>query len=181
MEQVAATVAVLLTVVLAVAAVGKCRSREDFAAFARSVPAFGVSRSWARPVAYGTATVEASVVVLLICSPLAGTARIGLWLAAGLLAALTVGVVRSIRRGDEARCRCFGRAEVRLSARHGWRNSTLLLLAIMAAVIDPDLTTLPAEQWAVAVAAGALLAAGYLRFDDLSALFVPPKMQSGTK
>jgi hypothetical protein len=177
MEQVAAIVIVLLVVVFAVAAGSKLRSREDFAAFVASVPAFGVRRSWARPVAFGTVVVEASVVALLLCSPLVGTAGAGLWLSVGLLLALTIGVVRSIRRGAGARCRCFGRAEVRLSARHGWRNGTLLLLATVAALIDPDLGTLPADQWVMAVAGGVLLAAGYLRLDDLTALFSTSKAQ----
>lgn len=179
MDQVASTITVLITVVFAVALASKLRSRSDFAAFARSVPAFGIRRSWTLPVALGTAILEASVVALLISAPLADTARVGLWLSVGLLGVLTAGVVRSIRRGDNARCRCFGRTEIRLSARHGWRNGTLWLLATVSALADPDLTALSAEQWATALPAGALLSAGYLRLDDLIALFSAPNAAPG--
>ncbi|ADB34984.1 hypothetical protein Kfla_5981 [Kribbella flavida DSM 17836] len=169
MQLVTTVAAVLLAAVFAVSVAGKVRSRSAFAAFVRSVPGFGVPARLAGAVAVAVTVTEAGVVALLAWSLLAGGRGIGLWAAAGLMAVLTVGVLRAVLRGEGARCRCFGQQDSPLSWVHVGRNAGLLLVAGGSAVAE----TAAAEPHtlAVAVPLAGLLALVVVRLEDLAVLF----------
>jgi hypothetical protein len=95
--------------------------------------------------------------------------------AATLTAALAVGVAVVVRRGTQARCACFGiGAGGPIGRAHLVRNLTLLavicagLAAVMLTHGRPAVAAV-----AVAVAAGVLAAAVFIRWEDLTELFAP--------
>ena len=95
--------------------------------------------------------------------------------AAALTAVLAAGVAVVIRRGIRARCACFGADTGRpLGLAHLVRNLSLLtvLCAGMAAVLLTHGRPASAGV-AVAVAAGALAAVLFIRWEDLAELFAP--------
>ncbi|MEU4392781.1 MauE/DoxX family redox-associated membrane protein [Kribbella sp. NPDC023855] len=163
-------VAVTLTVVFTASVVGKVRSRNAFAAFVRSVPAFGVPRRLAGPVALIVTGAEAAVVCLLIWSLVAGGGAVGLWAATALMSVLTVSVVRAVLRADGARCRCFGSEDAVLGWLHVGRNAGLLLMAGGVALAGPGIATADSQSLLVAAPLGGLLALVVVRLEDLAVL-----------
>ena len=95
---------------------------------------------------------ELAVAVLLIAVPRAGGVA-GLV----LLATFTVFLLRALRSGVEAPCRCFGGVrEAPISAADVWRNAMLAVLAVAATgTTEPHAPSVPAFALvAAAVTAG---------------------------
>ncbi|WP_338106211.1 MauE/DoxX family redox-associated membrane protein [Micromonospora zingiberis] len=166
--------AVLTGLVLTVSSVSKVRGLRAFAAFAASLPAFGVPRRLARPVAGGVTAAETAVAIGLAASPLVGVgfATAALLSAAVLFTVLTGAVVTALRRPGRAACNCFGRGAEPLGPTHVVRNLLLTAAAVTgAATVTPE----PGHPAGLTVAAatGALLAGLVVRWDDLTYLLRP--------
>ena len=118
----------------------------------------------------------ATAVAVLVELPGARTFGIvAMLLAAGLCAALTVGVAVTVRRHLNVRCACFGAAERQLSGRHVVRNAILLAVALAGlgtAAAGPT-TPVAVAGAVVGVGAGAVAALILIRLDDVVDLFVP--------
>ncbi len=160
----------LLLTVFALALAGKISGRKAWGAFVQSIHAMSVvAPSRAAAAAVATAVAEASIVVLAaVPVRWAGTAAFAL--AAGLLACLTLAVVRVIRRGAAVPCRCFGPSETPLGAQHVTRN--LVLIAVALAGLAASFAGGPLDPPLAAVVAvfGAALGLLMSRWDDLVSL-----------
>ncbi|MET9295512.1 MauE/DoxX family redox-associated membrane protein [Streptomyces sp. NPDC003077] len=192
----------LLGTVFLISAVSKMAGRQAFAAFADSVRAMANmparARS-ARPVSVAVVTAECAVCALFAVSGLlslygrvsssqssATAARLatsaGAALAATLLVAFAIAIVRTVRRGARTPCRCFGASAAPLGPRHVVRNAVLAGLAVYGAVLPVSgapLPYVPLAHTAVAAMAGLLLGGLAALLDELVALFRPLR-SSGT-
>ncbi|POX48558.1 MauE/DoxX family redox-associated membrane protein [Streptomyces sp. Ru72] len=166
---------ILVAVVFAASAVGKARPA-GFRAFLTTLADMGLGTpGLRRPLAYATITAEGVAAGLLL---LPGTRAgvIGLLLASLVLAVLTIGVVRTVRRGGPpVTCACFGRTGRPLGVLHLVRNSGLLLAAVGALVVTGSGPGRAAGgELVVSVAAGAVLAVVVIGLDDIADLFTAP-------
>ncbi|MFI1379947.1 MauE/DoxX family redox-associated membrane protein [Embleya sp. NPDC020886] len=169
MESAAMACRTLLVVVFAVAVVSKLRSAASFAAFVRSVRAFvALSPRRGRAAARLVAGAEAAAVVLLLSSGPA--ALVGFALAGCLLAAFTLAMAASLRRGVRVSCRCFGASATDTGPLQLARNGFLVVVAIIGAVGTSR--GLPDAPGALAVTVGIGLVAGVVVtvLDDISEL-----------
>lgn len=167
----------LITLVLAVSAASKLRSRAAFSRFADSVRRVHlVPARLARPAAAVVALAEAAAVALLVAPPLATA---GLALAAVLLAAFTVVVAVAIARGVQAPCRCFGGASERpYGPAHLVRNVLLMAVVAFALWSDPP-SAYDAGGVAVAVFAAVAGTLVIVFLVDFVSLFAPGRPPGG--
>jgi hypothetical protein len=175
------------TGVFAASATGKLRSRlayRDFRASLRGtrlVPAHWLAVSAAVLVAAETACVAAlaAACILTATSASAGfpLAEAALGATALLTAVLAAGVAAVIRRGSAVPCRCFGATSSRpLGPVHLARNASLLALLVAGLGCAPMGHARPAAAgWILAVLTGLVAALLFIRWDDLAALFTPPR------
>ncbi|MFC5661710.1 MauE/DoxX family redox-associated membrane protein [Kitasatospora misakiensis] len=167
---------ILLAVVFTTSAAGKARPA-GFRAFLTTLSDMGIRARVRRPLARLTVAAEVTAAVLLFLpgTPL-GTA--GLLLAALLLTALTLGVLRAVTGdGPPIACACFGRTGRPLGALHLARNAALLLAAVGAlalALAASGPGRAEGGGLVVAVAAGLVLAVVVIGLDDIADLFAPP-------
>lgn len=141
-----------------------------------------IGERWLAPVAatlvaaevVTASTAATAVVMLALRAPGARVAGIaGLVLAAGLIAVLAAGVVRSLRLGSGAPCACFGGSRP-LGRIHAARNLVLLVLLLAALPMsagDDPAGMREAVPAILAVLAGALGALLFIRADDIAELF----------
>jgi hypothetical protein len=107
---------------------------------------------------------ECAAVVLLTLGP--GGAP-GFVLTLLLLAAFTVGIVRTLRTGTKASCACFGASTAPIGRRHVIRNGVLLVLAGFGLAVALAGTPAPTQAAGVLIAAfGALVGALLVIFTD---------------
>lgn len=164
-----------LAIVFVVSALSKLTGREAFAAFTRSVRRLGVlpSPGAARLAAFAVAAAEVAVPVLVLVG-WPPTVVAGYLVAAAMLAAFTVGIAASLRRGDRTPCGCFGRSTVPLGGRHIVRNLLLLAIAVTGLVAtllgSGDLEFGIA---AVAVASGLVVGGLVTVAEDITELILP--------
>jgi hypothetical protein len=152
--------------VLIAAAAGKLRAGR----LARGELALAVRRLGA-PVRLASLAAPAVLVAecgiaVLACLP--GTALLGCLAATVLFGAFSAGVARLVAIGARASCRCFGPASD-LGGRHVVRNLALVAQAGGAALVTalaPQGGT-PPSVLAVAIAPAVLVAAAFVRWDDL--------------
>ncbi|GAA2230076.1 hypothetical protein GCM10010232_15470 [Streptomyces amakusaensis] len=170
----------LLGAVFLAAVLGKVAGRGSFGAFVASVRALRVLRpGLARPVALGVLSAECAVSVLLLAPLPAPAVTAGFLAAAGLLAVFAAGIVRALRRGTAAPCRCFGASAVPLGVRHLVRNAVLAAVAALGvlAALRPGpvgtVGTVDPGGAAAAVLAGLALGALTAALDDIAELFRP--------
>ncbi|MCO1653683.1 MauE/DoxX family redox-associated membrane protein [Pseudonocardia humida] len=169
---------VALGAVFAVSVAGKVRDRAAFTEFGASLVRMRLAGPrTAAAVAGATVLAEAAVVVAM-CLP--GPSWPGSALALALLAVLTGGIVRTVRRGLAEPCRCFGAARRPLGRVHVVRNAVLGAVALaggVAGLLDagpPAPGALPPVVGVlVGVVAGLTLAAVLVRFEELVELFGP--------
>ncbi|MER6308680.1 MauE/DoxX family redox-associated membrane protein [Streptomyces sp. NPDC001657] len=167
MELAAMSCRVLLVVVFTVAVVSKLRGAESFEAFVRSVQGLTVlsprrGRATARLVAGAEA---AGIVLLLLPGPVvvAGFALVGC-----TLAAFTLAIGASLRRGARVPCRCFGASTSSAGLLHLVRNGFLIAVAVTGAAGTSY--GLPQEPGGLAVAVGTGLVVGVVTtvLDDIA-------------
>jgi len=164
---------VLLGVVFAVAVAGKLRGSGAFVDFAGSIRRMRVLPSaLVRPVAILVLATELTI-VLALAVPARAAGVLGFGLAVGLLAAMTVGITISLSRGNREPCRCFGRSETPLGARHVGRNTLLVAVGLLGLL--GSLSGMPTDLGTAVVAAvgGAVVGGLVVMFDDLVALLAP--------
>ncbi|MET8281755.1 MauE/DoxX family redox-associated membrane protein [Micromonospora sp. NPDC005174] len=161
----------LLVMVFLTAVVGKVAPRGGFGLFVASIRDMRLLPvGLARPTALLVLAAECSVCVLL-ASPAAGVASIGLGLATLLLIGLTAAVVLVNRRVDAVSCRCFGASSSPLGARHVFRNAFLTVLGAAGVIASRSDGPMDADGVVVAVCAGALLALLIVKLDIFVDLF----------
>jgi hypothetical protein len=162
---------VLLGGVFAVSACSKLYSRAAFADFtAATARLTGARAARARQLAVATAAAEIAVVLALIVPALA------LWgfaAGTGLLAVLTVAIVRSLRRGHRVPCRCFGASNSPLGTQHVVRNTALAAFGVLGIAAGISGEAAPLDLGLACVVAFAALVGVALtaRLDDLIGLF----------
>jgi hypothetical protein len=152
-----------------VSAVGKVHSRSAFQRFVAwlAVLPLPVVRRRAGLVADVIAAAEALIVILVA---LPWTARLGLALAAAVLAMFTAGTWLALARGAHLPCLCFGGSASPLGRRHVARDALLCVVAVAGAAAARPGGTGPAGA-AISLAAG-LVVGGFVVFlDDLADLF----------
>jgi hypothetical protein len=138
----------LIVFVFAASAVGKAVA---FGRFRDGIPAlWPVPRRSLTPLAGLVVAGELAVVVL---AAVPATRAVGLILAAALLLAFSVVIVRTLRAASGAACNCFGGAIVPLAPRHLLRNG-FLLASVVAGLRWGGATALggPHLAWALALA-----------------------------
>ncbi|MGI5237910.1 MauE/DoxX family redox-associated membrane protein [Dactylosporangium sp. CA-139066] len=156
--------------------VGKVRSRAAFHAFVGAVRDLGgIPVRWVRAAAAFVVVLEAAAAVL-VALPAAITTIAGLTLAAGLLVAFTVVLVRALRRAPGPACHCFGGDGDAVAPRHVVRNLVLLGGCAAGVVMGPSTEGArePAGLALCALVAGVCVGAVAL-LDDLAALLRPAK------
>jgi methylamine utilization protein MauE len=128
-----------------------------------------VRPTWRRPIRVGVAVGEAAIPVLLaagvVGDPSSGAAArlaagAGFGVAVVLMAGFTFAIVRAVRRGVQAPCRCFGASATPVGTRQVVRNGVVLATAAA------DLAGA-----AVALVAGVVAGALVVTFDELVDLF----------
>ena len=161
---------VLLAVTLAVAGLGKLRSRAAFAAFAATLQDLGGrSQPGWRAAAAALPCAELGSAALLAVPP---AAIWGYAAALVLLAAMTAAAAAAVKRGSRLRCRCFGRAEEPIGASTLTRNGVLVaagLAGLAAAFASAGRSGPPAAE-VVGAGAGLLGAAVIVYWADLGYL-----------
>ncbi|MER7043375.1 MauE/DoxX family redox-associated membrane protein [Streptomyces jumonjinensis] len=172
---------ILLAGVFLTALAGKVRNKAAFDEFAVSVERLGrLPRRVSRAVAVAVAAGEAAAVALLAAGP---TVPAGFALGVLLLLGFTAGIVRALRAGSAAPCRCFGASVTPLGPVHVVRNLVLAAVggAGGAAALTGPATGWPPHPGGAAVAGVAALVALVLvvRLDDLTALFRLPPARTG--
>lgn len=168
MEYLAFGCQVLLGGVFAVSAGTKLYSRTAFADFtAATARLTGARAARARLLAVAVVAAEIAIVVALVVPALV------LWgfaACVGLLAVFTAAIVRSLRRGQRAPCRCFGASNSPLGTQHVARNAVLAAFGGLGVAaggtssLDVGLACVVAFAALVGVALTA-------RLDDLIGLF----------
>lgn len=162
-----------LATVFLLAVAGKAAGRRPFREFAGSIARMRVLPPRAAvPVAAVTISAEAAIAVMIM-SPFQATGIVGCLLAAVLSVTFSVAVVVSLRRGNRAPCRCFGRSVTPLGARHVIRDAILLAFAAAGAVTCAAGGTAHAAGAAVAAGAGLFLGLAIAAYDELAALVFP--------
>jgi len=145
----------LLAAVFALAAAGKLMRRGETEA---TLGEFGVGEALRPPLATGLPLAELAIAVALLP---AVTAAWGALAAALLLAAFTVAVAATLRRGREVDCNCFGSLGARrISGRTLARNALLLALAVAVAASGDSGPSAVAWLADLGTAQAALLGAG---------------------
>ncbi|MFE5086843.1 MauE/DoxX family redox-associated membrane protein [Streptomyces mirabilis] len=144
--------------------------RVRFAQGEESARSMGVPARLSRLLAVAVVVGECAAVVLLALGP--GGAP-GFVLTLLLLAAFTIGIVRTLRSGTKASCACFGASTAPIGRRHVVRNTVLLALAVCGLAAALAGTPAPTQAAGVLIAAfGALVGALLVIFtDELGTLF----------
>lgn len=138
---------VLLAVTLAVAGLGKLRSRAAFGAFADTFGDLGWRSQSARRAAAAALPCAELGSAALLAVPL--TVIWGYAAALMLLAAMTATAAVAIKRGRRLRCRCFGLAEEPIGASTLIRNAVLVvagLAGLAASLASAGQTGSPAAE-----------------------------------
>jgi hypothetical protein len=166
------SVRALLLVTFATAAGSKMRSRDALRTFSAGLLRMGiVPADLAKPLALLVALSETSTSVLLAIT------RTTTWGFAGaglLLLLFTAATARAVRSGVQVPCMCFGMGEVVIAPRHLVRNMVLLFLALIGFASDVVISNrhLATGSAILSVAVGALVALMFVRWDDLTLLFL---------
>jgi hypothetical protein len=172
MQYVVIYVDLFIAGVFAVSAAGKLRDWNAFAASVRDLG--GVPAHRARAVARLVVALECLTAVLVLI-PAAIPATAGRLLAAGLLAAFTIVLIRARRRTPGLACHCFGPGTAAVAGRHVARN--LLLIAAVplgeAERIGAAVGAVNFAGFALCLLVAGVSVAAVALLDDLAALLRP--------
>jgi hypothetical protein len=162
-----------LAIVFLVAVTAKTAGRGSFSEFTRSVAAMRVVPApAARTVAAASVTAEALVVVLTAI-PARATAVAGCALAALLSVTFSGAIAVSLRRGNRASCRCFGRSVTPLGIRHLARNAILLLVSVAGAAAALGGSVVHPPAAVVAAGTGLFVGLVIAAYDEIAELLAP--------
>ncbi|MQY04563.1 MauE/DoxX family redox-associated membrane protein [Actinomadura macrotermitis] len=171
MQYVALAARCTLELVFLVAVIGKARSPKAFREFRASVPGLAPGL----PPAAVSAAVPAAEAAIVVLAAIGPTAPAGLALAGAVLLMFTAAIVRTLRAGRQATCRCLGGGPAPLGRVQVVRN--LALAVVAAAGLSAQLTaTAPVHPGGavVAVAAAGVLGAVFVFFAELADLLIVP-------
>jgi Methylamine utilisation protein MauE len=161
--------------VLAVAIIGKVRSKAAFGEFAASVAQLRVvPLPYSRLVAGGVLTLEVTGLALLLVP---GETVFGLGVGAITLLAFSLVVALEVLSGTHVPCRCFGADDAVLSVRHLVRDISLTLLALGGLALWAGGVRLPSDispRSFTPVIAGIVLGFLITRTDDIVYLVRTP-------
>lgn len=166
---------VLLGGVFAVSACAKLSSRTAFADFtAATARLTGARPPRTRQLAVATVTAEIAIVVAMVAALVVpALAPWGFAASVGLLAVFTAAIIRAMRRGQRAPCRCFGASNSPLGTQHVVRNAVLAAFGVLGAAAGMREGPSSLEVGLACVVAFAALVGVALtaRLDDLIGLF----------
>lgn len=164
-----------LAIVFLIAVSGKVASRRSFREFTDSLAAMRVIPAHATRLAATASVTAEALVVVLTATPARVIATAGCALAGLLSVAFSGAIAVSLRHGNRAPCRCFGRSATPLGPRHLARNA--ILLVVSAAGTAASLASGSVRPAGIVVAAAAGLFAGILiaSYDDIAELLVPAR------
>jgi hypothetical protein len=165
----------LLGAVFVGALIGKVAGRGAFAAFTASLRRMDVLPAKVVVPAAGATVAAEALVALLVLIPTRGTGAAGCALAAVVLAVFTAAVVRSLRRGNRAPCRCFGASSQPLGPRHVVRNVGLVAVALLGLAATLTAGRVEVAPAVVAGTVGLVLGVLVAVFDDILALVRPAR------
>jgi hypothetical protein len=111
--------------------------------------------------------------VLLLAIPLKIAAVVGFAAAIVLTTAFSGAIARTVRSGNRASCRCFGRSSTPLGIRHLVRNGVLLVVSAVGLAASLAGGSAGLAGALVAVLAGVFVGLIVAAFDDLALLLAP--------
>lgn len=162
-----------LATVFLIAVAGKAMGRRPFREFAGSIARMRVLPARTAEVTAAVTLSAETVIVVLAASPVQATGVVGCLLAAVLSVAFSAAIMISLRRGNRAPCRCFGRSATPLGARHVIRNAILLTVSAIGAAACAEGGTVHAAGAAVAAGAGLFLGLAIAAYDEVAGLVAP--------
>ncbi|MDQ2846400.1 MAG: methylamine utilization protein MauE [Actinomycetota bacterium] len=162
-----------IVVVFAMAVAGKVLGRGAFAEFTRSIVGMNAVPHRAAGLAARATVLGEGLTVVLVVLPWRVTGALGCALAAGLTLLFSLVIMRSLRQGNRAPCRCFGRSSTPLGRRHLVRNAILLVVSLIGAAASLFGDSLQLSGALVGVVAGLFVGLIVAGFDDLAQLVAP--------
>lgn len=175
MQYLALACRVSIAIVFAMAVAGKVVGRGAFREFTRSIVGMEVVSPRAVEVTAAASVTAEGLTLVLAVTPLRTTSVAACALAGLLSVAFSVTIVQSLRRGNHAPCRCFGRSATPLGARHIARNAVLLVVSILGVSASLERGTLHVPAAIVAAAAGLFVGLIIAAFDDIAELVSPSR------
>lgn len=173
MPYIAIACRVSITVIFAIAAAGKLSGRDSFREFTRSVVAMQVVPPRAAGAAAGFSAAAELLAASLAVIPLRATGIAGCALAGLLAVAFSFAITVSLRRGNRAPCRCFGKSATPLGGRHIARNALILAISVAGIGTLPGRAAVSAPAVIVAAAAGLFIGLGIAAYDEIGELIAP--------
>jgi len=166
----------LIGVVFVIALAGKVNGAAAYRAYVLSLSRMGVLPAALRNGAARGSLVAEGAIVVLLAVPLRAAAVAGFALAAGLLTVFAAAIAVSLRRGNRAPCRCFGASTTPLGAGHIARNAVLVAVALagLLAAVRPGAAS--AAGGVVAAFGGLVAGLVVTMYDDIAALWSPPRV-----
>ncbi|MFJ1805758.1 MULTISPECIES: MauE/DoxX family redox-associated membrane protein [unclassified Streptomyces] len=162
----------LIGTVFLISSVSKARSRESYQDFAHSLAQMRVVPLALEGSATRLVVIAEFAVWALLAVPTAQAGWMGQLLAAGLLAAFTVGILRTVRRRSPVTCPCFGVSSTPLGGRHIVRNALLTGVALSSLLV-PASGPASAGKALVAALVGLVMGLVTAVLDEIFALFQP--------
>lgn len=168
-----------LVTVFLLAVAGKAMGPRPFREFAGSIARMRVVPPRAATAAAAVTISAEALVVVLAASPAQATGIAGCALAASLSVAFSSAIAVSLRRGNRAPCRCFGRSATPLGVRHLVRNATMLTVSVLGAAAcagsgsGTGTGTGHIAAAVVAAGAGIVLGVAIAAYDEIAELVAP--------
>jgi hypothetical protein len=162
-----------IVVVFLLAVAGKVAGRGSFREFTGSVAAMRIVPPRAATVTAAMSVTAEALVVVLAVSPARVAAIAGCALAGLLSVTFSAAVAVSLRHGNRAPCRCFGRSATPLGTRHIARNAILLIVAAVgtAASLGSGVVHVPGAV--TAAGAGLFVGLAIAAYDEIAELVAP--------
>ncbi|MFD8001131.1 MauE/DoxX family redox-associated membrane protein [Streptomyces mirabilis] len=162
----------LMGTVFLISSLSKTRSRESYQDFANSLAQMRVVPLALEGLATRAVVIAEFAVWALLAVPTAQAGRLGQILAAGLLAAFTVGISQTVRRRSPVACRCFGDSGTSVGVRHIVRNALLAAVALSCLLV-PAPGSASAGKAMVAALVGLVTGLVTTALDEIFTLFRP--------
>jgi Methylamine utilisation protein MauE len=166
--------AVLITVFL-IAVAGKAASRRSLREFTGSVAAMRVIPQHAAGAAAAMTVSAEMLVIVLAAIPARAAGAAGCAMGAVLSIAFSAAIAVSLRRGNRAPCRCFGRSVTPLGARHLVRNAIVVTVSVLGAAASAGSGTAHVAGAVVAAGAGLFLGLAIASYDEIAELLAPAR------
>lgn len=176
MQYLAITCRAGLVTVFLIAVAAKATDPRSFREFGGSIARMRVIPPRAATAAAAATVSAEALIVVLAATPVQAVGLAGCALAASLSVAFSSAIALSLRRGNRAPCRCFGRSATPLGTGHLIRNAIVLTVSVLGAVASAESGTGTGHGAAAVVAAGAglVFGAAVAAYDEIVGLVAPP-------